>query len=712
VQKLILLVALFWIVGCAQSPAPVDGGDPGLAEEQNSSSPLPGEAEGLVDAPPTGVRGYGDEAWRRQGGLEARLARDVRPARCADFLRTLTAEAHPPGSDANRRIGRNVAELFKSWELRVRTDTHEVLVPTPIQVSVEMSSPYAFAAEGKEPPIETDFDTQSKQTLPPYAAFSPDADLEAEVVYANYGRREDLALLRASGVEVKGKILLCRLGETYRGSKVWLAERAGAVGVLLYSDPADDGFARGEVHPRGPFRPEGGASRGTILYTFLRPGDPGTPGRASLEGAEQLTFDEMETLPRIPATCLSFADARPILEGLGGAVVPETWRGAGPFTYHFGGDGACVTRLEIAMDYRLRPIDTIVATLPGTDLADQEILVTCHRDAWTHGAIDPGSGHAVMLEVARLLAARRDDEDPLRRSVRFLSFGAEELGLVGSTEWLEQHRADLREHAILVVDLDATISGSSFEVDGSSSWRQFTENVGTFAPEGREARMRFGPPRLDADHAPFLAHLGIPALSIGLRGDHGLAHSRYDTFSALRKHLDPNFGRHARVAEFVARLVARAANADILPRDFGALADDILNRIDLAEAAHPELDLAPLRDPARELKASGQRLEVAREELLQRGSIDRDFAREIDAIGRRAEALLVFDEAKRFWRHALHAPDPARGYLGFPLPSLEAALGRGRTEAQREGARLAQRFGVLAAEIESLTLRIEGVLKK
>lgn len=702
------LITLTLLAACAQTP---EGTSPKTTEGEAPTPEIDRDPPSAEADPPEAlqstVQGYSKAQWTNQRGLEARIALDVRPARCADFLRDLTAAPHPPGSEKNRQIGRLVAEHFESFGLRVETDTYEVLVPTPLDLAVEMESPLAFSARLSEPPLDSDFDTRSRDTLRPYAAFSPDADLEAELLYANYGREEDLAQLREAGIDPTGKILLCRSGSIYRGSKVWLAERAGAAGVLIYSDPADNGFARGEVHPAGRFRPAEGASRGTVLYTFLHPGDPGTPGKPSRPGADQLTFDEMRTLPGIPVTTLSFSDARPLLEGLGGPVVPPAWRGAGSFTYHYGGAGKCQVRLELTMDYRLRPTDTVTAVLAGGDLASQEIMVCCHRDAWTHGAIDPGSGHAVLLEVARLLAARRDDDDALRRSVRFLSFGAEELGLVGSTEWMEDHREEIGQHAVVVIDLDAAISGTSFEIGASSPWRQICRSVGTQAPEGSEARMRFTPPYLDADHAPFLGHLGIPALSVGLRGEHGLAHSRYDTFSALRRHLDPDFKRHARVAEYVARLVARIANAETIPRDFAALGDELLARIDATEKAHPELDLAPLREPATRLVAAGRRLATARRALLTRGPFDVELARALDDAGRDAERALVLSDSKEFWRHALHAPSPETGYTGPDLPSLERSLAEGRGPAQRAGAALADRFTEIARRVEVLADRLE-----
>ncbi|MEZ6196550.1 MAG: M28 family peptidase [Planctomycetota bacterium] len=706
-----VLIAAFGIAACAGT----GGGDAPPADADGAAAEVPAPAETTprpAAGPPTG---FATAETENRLAAESALAGSVRAASLADHLRQLAREPHPPGSARNAGLGRWVAETLESWGYVVETARYEVLAPTPVSISLELTSPHAFQALLREPPLEGDFDTTHAEILPPFNAFSASGDVEAQLVYANYGRREDFEALEAQGVTVAGRIVIARLGESYRGSKARLAEQRGAAGLLLYSDPADDGFARGEVLPRGRFRPETGAARGTVLYGFLRPGDPGTPGRPSVPGAEQATFGEMDTLPRIPVVTLSFADARPFLEGLGGDVVPEGWRGAGPFTYHLGGDGRAIAHLVVEMDDRLRPISNVVATLPGGELADEEILVTCHRDAWTHGAVDPGSGHAVLLEVARVFAEAARSGAPPRRTVRFVSFDGEELGLVGSTEWMEEHADELSARTVLVIDLDAAVSGDRFELDGVPGWRPFAESVLALAPRGESpGALAFGPPRHDADHAPFLGHLGISTMQIGSRGRQGLTHSRYDTFSALRRAIDPDFSRHARVARFAARFLHRAANARLLPVDFAAYARNIAAQIAALESARPELDLSGLRELVDRAALAGDRIEAARTVLLER-KLDAELALALDRQMIGVERALLLEgglPGRPFYRHALYAPHPDLGYEGVPLPSLSEALERGREGAQREGARLAGVFAEFARRVETLATRMEGIVAR
>ncbi|MCA9321782.1 MAG: M28 family peptidase, partial [Planctomycetes bacterium] len=570
----------------------------------------------------------------------------------------------------------------------------------------EMVAPFAYAAELREAGTERDSDTLNRDALPPFLAYSPDGLITAPLVYANYGRREDLEALVARGIGLRGAMLLVRYGQIFRGSKVRLAEEFGAVGVLIYSDPADDGFARGEVYPDGPFRPATAVERGSILYLFEYPGDPGTPGRPSLAGAEQLTYDAMGSLPGIPAMCLSHADARPFLESLAGPTVPKGWQGGLPFTYHLGGEGRVRVQLQIESDYRLRRIRNVEGLWPGLQFPDEEIIIGNHRDAWVHGAVDPGTGTAVTLEAARLIAERARAGEPPQRSVRVCFWDGEEFGLLGSTEYGEQFAERLQRGTALYLNLDVAVSGDELRAAGVPVLEAPLRAI--LAQGGPEFALRsdYGDLGSGSDYTVFLDHLGIPSLDLGSSGPQGVYHSGYDTFGFVKRHIDPDFSRHARMAGIVAEVAQTFSRVALLPYDFAATGQAVRRHAMAVEGAHPQLDLAEIKELGSQIETLGAKIAEARLQAESGAALPLERLLAINHRQIAAERALLLPDGlpgRPWYRHALWAPARDLGYGAAPLPPLsDAAMSGDRAQILEGAALLARALRAHLAALESV----------
>jgi len=366
------------------------------------------------------------------------------PERAEQHLKVLTAAPHVAGTTEDRATADYVAAQFRAAGLETEIVEYRIWINYPAEIAVDVTAPPTVKMHGpRREQVEGDPYQDDPRVMPAFNGLSPSGDVEAEVVYANYGRPEDLAQLKALGVDVRGKILLIRYGSNFRGVKAFVAEENGAAGVLLYSDPADDGWVKGDIYPKGPWRPASGVQRGSVGYTFHFPGDPTTPGIASLPdlpAGQRLDPARSTALSKVPTTPLSYADASPILENLGGPVSPREWQGALPFTYHVGAGPARV-RMHLKQDYKLRPIWNVIGRIRGSQWPAEWVIAGNHRDAWEYGAADPGSGTAAMLEAVRGFGALLKTGWRPKRTIVFGSWDAEEQGLMGSTEWAEQHEA-------------------------------------------------------------------------------------------------------------------------------------------------------------------------------------------------------------------------------------------------------------------------------
>ncbi len=715
-QGILLLLALLLIisVGCEsdEEASSATSTDPTATRTAGEAHP---EAPSATPSSPSPRRMPGR-------ALETRSKGRISPKRLSGFLREVAARPHPASSEGSRDQARFLAGQLESWGYQVERQHFEVLLPFPRRIRVEMLAPFAYSCGLRERPVDEDADTFSKNVLPPYNAFSPETDITAPLVYAYYGRREDYEAMKQQGVALHGALALVRYGRNFRGSKVKIAEEFGLAGVLLYSDPADDGFARGDVYPKGPYRPETGVQRGSILYLFEYPGDPGTPGRPSLPGAEQLPYGKMKSLPTIPCTCLSAEDAKPLLENLKGPVAPRAWRGALPFTYHLGGRGEVKARVVIRNDEALRPIENIIATWVGLEHPDEEILLGNHRDAWVFGANDAGSGTAVLLEVARVFATTAREVRAPARTVRFCFWDAEEFGMIGSTEYGESRAAELKSKAVAYINLDAAVSGRQLRVAGSPSLQTIMKDVlAGCRNEKRELMlsevtdkdggMTWGRLGSGSDFTVFLDHLGIPSVDLASSGSHGVDHSLYDTYAFMKRFGDPGFQRHTVMARLALTTLLRLAYSDGTPLAFGRLGRFIIEDVRTLEAKHPNLDLGEIRELGRDIETVGERIAVLRSELEAKGALSPARWGILKNLAVAARKALLLDKGlpgRPWYRHVLFAPSRDKGYGAAPLPALDDALSKGDRRAVEAGAALtAERLRAHRAVLREMQAALE-----
>jgi N-acetylated-alpha-linked acidic dipeptidase len=556
-------------------------------------------ASAAPDEPP--LFGFDAAGAAAERALEASFDASVDPADQRAWMKRLTARPHHVGSPYGKENAEFLASLFRSFGFETRIETFTALFPVPKTRLLERVAPAPFTASLAEPAVPGDATSgQSDEQLPVYNAYSIDGDVTAEVVYVNTGVPKDYEELASRGIDVKGKIVLARYGGSWRGIKPKVAAEHGAVGCLIYSDPRDDGYFAGDVYPKGPFRNERGAQRGSVADMPVYPGDPLTPGVGATAGAKRLDRKDAATLTKIPVLPISYADAKPFLEALSGPVAPEAWRGALPLTYHLG-PGPAKAHLKVTFDWRMAPVNDVLAVLPGAELPDEWVLRGNHHDAWVNGAQDPISGLVAELSEAKALGALVKAGWRPKRTIVYAAWDGEEPGLIGSTEWVETHAKELAAKAVLYLNTDG--NGRGFlgaggshslerlvdeaardvvdpETKVSVAERQRARRLVKGTPEARkEARERAGV-RLEAlgsgsDYSPFLQHLGIASLNLGFGGESagGSYHSVYDSFDHYTRFGDPDFAYGAALSKTAGRVVLRTANAATLPFGFEPLAD-------------------------------------------------------------------------------------------------------------------------------------------
>jgi N-acetylated-alpha-linked acidic dipeptidase len=581
-------------------------------------------ASGGEDPP---LLGFGDEAAGGQRRLERRFDELLDAEEIGGWIERLSARPHHVGSPYGKQNAELMVELLRSWGWEAELAPYRVLFPTPRTRLLELLEPTRFTASLVEPVLAEDATSaQVDEQLPVYNAYSIDGDVTGELVYVNYGIPDDYLELEKRGVSVEGKIVIARYYGSWRGIKPKVAAERGAIGCILYSDPADDGYRQGDVYPAGGWRPPFGAQRGSVADMPLYPGDPATPFVGATEDAEPLPLDRIETLTDIPVLPISYRDAQPLLEALGGPLAPETWRGGLPIAYHIG-PGPARVRLKLEFDWDRVTAYNVVATLRGAELPDQWILRGNHHDAWVNGATDPVSGMAAVLAEAKALGALHAEGWRPRRTLVYAGWDAEEPGLLGSTEWAEHHAEELSRKAVAYINSDSNSRGFLYaggshtlerffnqvarDVDdplteGSVADRQ-RARISVYGPEPlREATAGFGDVPLEplgsgSDYTPFLQHLGIASLNIGFGGEdqYGQYHSIYDSFDHYRRFMDPTFEYGVALARVGGRAVMRLADAEVLPFEFTRLASTVSRYVDEIETAVDEMREATLAENER-----------------------------------------------------------------------------------------------------------------
>ncbi len=663
----------------------------------------------VVAAPafPQSLIGFHPDRVAAQRDMEERADAWIAPEDLLEWSRGMTPRPHHAGSPQAEANARWMVERFREWGFEAEVETYHVLFPTPRHRSLTLLEPTRFEASLIEAPAAGDGTTETAvaEGLPPFNAFSADGDVTAELVYVNRGIPADYEVLERLGIDVRGRIVIARYGGSWRGIKPKVAFERGAVGCLIFNDPGDDGYSQGAGYPDGSFKHESAVQRGSVLDLPVRPGDPLTPMRGATEDATRLERGDAETLMQIPVLPISWRDAQPLLEALGGETAPADWRGGLPITYRIG-PGPARVRLQLEFDWSLAPAHNVIARLPGSERPDQWILRGNHHDAWVIGARDPISGLIGLLAEAQAVGRLAKEGHRPRRTIVYAAWDAEEPGLLGSTEWAEHHADELREHAAVYINSDSNSRGF-LRAGGSHALETLVNEVandvedpqtgvsvgerlraarrarGTQAEYQRlqaSDRLRISALGSGSDYSPFLQHLGVSSLNVGYGGESsgGEYHTAFDTFDFYRRFVDPGAVYGAALARTGLRLTLRLANADVLPFEFGATAATVGRYID---------EVAEL--------AASERERLAREAGLVRNG---DF-------------LLAADPTRPYVEPEAQAPAP---YLNFaPLRNAHDRLVRAARSAD-ESLAAAARFGGedVQAELDGLIVGSERLLTR
>ncbi len=626
----------------------------------------------------------------------------------AERIRTahlhLSDQPHLAGTPRDLELAEWTRDRFKEYGLEdVQITTHEVLLPWPEDVTVELTAPRKWRAAMREEPIAGDKYTQIEPALAglAYHAYSASGEVSAPVVYVGSGNPADYDRLAAAGIDVRGKIALVRYSVpySYRGFKALTAQQRGAAGLLIYSDPADDGFAKGKVYPEGPWGPPSHIQRGGIVFDFMVPGDPLTPGWPSIPGTRRIERSEAISLPKIMSAPLSYADAQVILEAMGGPAAPAEWKGALPITYRLGGEAT--VRMRIRIDDRIRPIWTVTGRIRGREEPEREVILGNHRDAWIYGGVDPSSGSAALMELARTLGELKASGWRPRRSIVFASWDAEEFTLTSSTEWGEQHADALRERAVAYLNVDSAASGPRFAASGVPALNQVLSEAARVVQDP-ELRVSIADARdkrrtteagslptgageelvnnrlgSGSDYTVFLNHLGIPIADLSFDGPYGVYHSIYDNHNWVARIGDPGFRYHVALVQLWGVAAMRLAEADVIPLDYAPYAAAIGRFATEVEGSRGKKEeFVALRTAVAEMETAAKALNAARTAALEAGN-----AAETRALNQRLMRIerALLDPAgipnRPWYRHQIYAPKHT--YAPELLPGVAEALEAG-----------------------------------
>jgi N-acetylated-alpha-linked acidic dipeptidase len=632
-----------------------------------------------------------------------------------------TAEPHVAGSVRNNELARYIADQWRQEGLEdVVIRRYDVYGSNPKSTFLEMTAPVHYRAVLREMPIAGNADLRNKSISSAWSGMSASGEVTAPLVYAHSGNPEDYELLRQQGIDVKGKVVLVRYSNpySYRGFKALTAEREGAAAILIYSDPAEDGFKKGKVVPNGPWGPEYHIQRGAITYDFMVPGDPLTPGWASVPGAKRIPVEQAVSIPKIMALPLSWHDAKPLLANMDGPVAPDGWQGGLPIKYHLGGKRVRV-HVKVEMDNSTQPYYVVEGRIRGAELPDEWIVLGNHRDAWVFGGVDPSSGTASMMELTRALGKLAKSGMRPRRTIVVCSWDGEEVGLTGSTEWGEQFADELRKKAVAYINVDEATSGPNFhgqavaslapmlvetsrglkDPSGKSLYEAWKESSASERREGKQPEavtdLNLTDTRIGSgsDHTVFLNFVGMPVLGLGFEGPYGVYHSAYDDFFWMNHFGDPGYRYHTLMSQLWGVLALRLANADLLPFDFASYASNIRefvnelskskqmwgqppSAVQSGEARQPPpLDLQPILTAVDDFEAAGKRLDDSTARAVASGTIDPKLAEVINHGAMQVERNWLNADGipgRPWFKHILYG---ARfTYAHLELPGLTEAV--------------------------------------
>ncbi|MGB8979417.1 MAG: M28 family metallopeptidase, partial [Terriglobales bacterium] len=654
------------------------------------------------------------------------------PKLAEEHLRILTQAPHVAGSLEDKATAEYVAGKFRAAGLETSIAEYKVWFNYPSEISVDMTAPAGVEMHGPHREhVDGDPFCDDPRVITPYNAMSPSGDAEADVVYANYGTPDDFDKLKQMNIDVRGKIVIVRYGQNFRGVKAFVAQERGAAGVIIYSDPKDDGYYRGDPYPKGPWRPASGVQRGSIGFMFQFPGDPTTPGVAStptLPDSKRVSPAESEQLSKIIVTPLSYADAQPILENLGGPDSPREWQGALPFTYHLG-PGPAEVKMHLKQDYKFRTIWDVIGRVPGTSSPEELVVAGNHRDAWVYGAVDPNSGTAAMLETVHGVGELLKSGWKPKRTIVFASWDAEEEGLMGSTEWGEDHAQELA-NADAYFNMDVGVSGKKFGASAEPTLKEFVREItkavpspqgGTVYDEWKKSTrpkddnrpqensrspaaevsgdVPVGDLGSGSDYSVFIEHLGVPSTDIGSNGPYGVYHSAFDNFAWFKKFGDPDFLYEQQMARVYGLEALRMADADVLPYDYEDYGKEVLVYLDAAKSKARDKfgDKAPDFSAA---AAAARHFQEAGAKILQKQRKLPAALERLNAALRQAERALLIPEGlpnRPWFHHAIYAPGQYTGYAAVVVPGVSEAIDRGDLQ------RTQQQIGALVAALNRST---------
>jgi N-acetylated-alpha-linked acidic dipeptidase len=675
----------------------------------------------------TTIDGFAPKPSETQRQREEQFRAVPSAANAREELRRLTAEAHLAGSPEDYATAIYVRDQMRSFGLNSELREYQVLLPSPRTPSiVELIAPRRERLQVREDVVPLDPTSSSKKIVPLFNGYGASGDITAPLVYVNYGLPPDYEALKKAGVDVKGKIAIARYGNSFRGVKAKVAENNGAIGLIIYSDPADDGYAQGDVYPKGPWRPDSSAQRGSVQFLFIYPGDPLTPGAPAIPGTPRLKKEEALNLPHIPVQPISYGDAQRLLKPLRGPARPKGFQGGLPFTYHVGGANDVRVHLKTDIEFATKTIWNVITRIDGSVEKDRWVVLGNHRDAWVFGAVDPNSGTTAMLELGRGLGQLVKSGWKPRRSIILGSWDAEEQGLIGSTEWVEENAAELREKAVAYLNVDVAVSGANFGASsvpsmwkliraaaqdvrdpktGKSVYDAWSNRVREAAPESELFDMNgyekpSTPPRIGAlgsgsDYTPFLQHLGVPSLDMGFGGDYGVYHSAYDSFYWMAHFGDPTFQYHVAAAQIWGTITLRIADAEGLPLDYTDYASQLrefvteTKRLAVRRKLGDSFDAKSLLNAVDDFAEEAARIDKRRRSEVSAGGDSIARLQRINDALMQAERALIDGRGltgRTWFKHQIYAPGFYTGYAALPLPDLRQAIEDGRAAEASEAA--------------------------
>lgn len=699
-------------------------------------------AGGLLLAQSPNIRGFLAADAQQEQASETKARAIPSGSLMAKYMSFMASEPHQAGSPRSKEVAEYIKAMFEEWGLEAKVEKFDVLLPYPTIRTLQVIGPKPYEAKLKEPAVRQDPDSADKNQLPTFNAYSAAGDVSGEVVYANYGTPEDYQWLAKKGIDVKGRIVLTRYGMTWRGIKPKLAAEHGAIACIIYSDPHEDGYFPGDIFPSGPMRPWQGVQRGSVMDMPYYPGDPLTPGWASVEGAKRLPRAEAKTIMKIPVLPISYGDAEPILDQLSGPVAPVSWRGSLPQTYHVG-PGATKVHLKLDFDWSNRPIYDVIATIPGSQSPDEWVMVGNHHDAWVNGADDPVGGAVSLLETARALATMAKQGWKPKRTIKIALWDSEEFGLIGSTEWVEKHQDELRKKGVAYLNSD-TNSRGWLGVEGSHTLEVFAKEVGQSVKQpgtnqnAVDSSLNHKPPEDDpdphtdkkkafsigalgagSDYVAFLDFAGIASMNEGFSGmdKSGIYHSVYDSIYWYNHFSDGTHVYGQALSQFTVTALMRLADSDVLPFEFGHFAATVstyLQEIDREAASKGQkLEFASVRRQLQELISDAAKYEAALQAAMSKNSLDPQHAKELNITLIDTERALTTPEGlpnRPWYKHEIYAPGLLTGYGVKTLPGIREAVDANNWQLATEQAqKVADCLAAFDDEVKKATGEMQGL---